>query len=481
MRAGSDESAIPPLQKAVELDPTLAQAHMRLTRLTAAFGTDPRPSLARTLQLRGRLTQRDQDLFDALRPFSEGETHDVGAALAAIDRLAEKYPDDAEIAYSRGDAYLQAGPLEEVIRSSRRALDLDPEYGDAASLLDLALGRAGRFDEERALAELCVSRWSSIDCGINDLQARSYEGDVPGTRAMAERALRIDPTALNLALYEASALVASGEPVAAARAVLDPVRARLPAYAAKARIDAPLSALAGDLGTAARLLAEALDQSPRTQAARGQIVRDLIEMDEEMGRRDDARRVAQVYRSESAGYTKTEGIDWATFVLHELVVTGAVPREQLDRLHDDRLRAVDAGPTGNSAEQWATHFGSLATTREDALAAIGALSVYGTPAFLGYHFNGGLVGRARFLAGDVQGALPDLQRGAREVRALFGPRDLVRARLLLGEALEAKGDRADACEAFEAVLDRWGSANPRSVSADEARKHRAAISCPARR
>jgi hypothetical protein len=82
--------------------------------------------------------------------------------------------------------------------------------------------------------------------------------------------------------------------------------------------------------------------------------------------------------------------------------------------------------------------------------------------------------RARELAGDLDGAI-----GAAEpvVRTCFwdGTRNL-RAALILGRAREAKGDTAGACEAYARVLSRWGSAKPRSVTADAARAR--AVHCP---
>jgi serine/threonine-protein kinase len=54
----------------------------------------------------------------------------------------------------------------------------------------------------------------------------------------------------------------------------------------------------------------------------------------------------------------------------------------------------------------------------------------------------------------------------------------MRAHLHLGDALASKGDTASACAAYRVVLDRWGSARPRSVTADQARAHAASLRCP---
>jgi eukaryotic-like serine/threonine-protein kinase len=51
------------------------------------------------------------------------------------------------------------------------------------------------------------------------------------------------------------------------------------------------------------------------------------------------------------------------------------------------------------------------------------------------------------------------------------------AALHLAEAREASGDDPGACEAYRAVLDRWGGAKPRSMTAEAARARVRALAC----
>jgi eukaryotic-like serine/threonine-protein kinase len=60
---------------------------------------------------------------------------------------------------------------------------------------------------------------------------------------------------------------------------------------------------------------------------------------------------------------------------------------------------------------------------------------------------------------------------------LVDPFAFVRAGLALGQELEAKGDKAGACGAYQKVLERWGQAKPRSVTAEKARQRAAALAC----
>jgi len=51
--------------------------------------------------------------------------------------------------------------------------------------------------------------------------------------------------------------------------------------------------------------------------------------------------------------------------------------------------------------------------------------------------------------------------------------------LFLGELDEQNGDKAGACGHFAKILERWGHAKPRSVTADEARVRAKTLVCDA--
>jgi serine/threonine-protein kinase len=81
------------------------------------------------------------------------------------------------------------------------------------------------------------------------------------------------------------------------------------------------------------------------------------------------------------------------------------------------------------------------------------------------------------LAGRTDEATQLLSRAAANCMVIDQPFETVRANLELGEVYEQAGDTASACARFEKVLERWGSAKPRSVTADEARAHAAKLGC----
>jgi hypothetical protein len=78
-----------------------------------------------------------------------------------------------------------------------------------------------------------------------------------------------------------------------------------------------------------------------------------------------------------------------------------------------------------------------------------------------------------------QHAVAEHARGPRDARACVEPFSLLpmMSRLWLGEAREQQGNQAAACDAYAHVLQRWGHASPRSVTADEARRRSDALGC----
>jgi hypothetical protein len=81
------------------------------------------------------------------------------------------------------------------------------------------------------------------------------------------------------------------------------------------------------------------------------------------------------------------------------------------------------------------------------------------------------------IAGDARGAIPHLEAF---VRSCSGDSFLlyVHALVALGHARAEVGDVSGACDAYARILGHWGSAKPKSISADEARAQRARLRCP---
>ena len=134
---------------------------------------------------------------------------------------------------------------------------------------------------------------------------------------------------------------------------------------------------------------------------------------------------------------------------------------------------------GGAGLSWFLAYAATAVDAEDARAALEAMPRYlPLPDVLARDDTmDDAFGTTYLLAGKVDLALPYLQRAARSCSALDHPLTQTAAHLHLGTALEALGDRPAACAAYRTVLERWGSAKPRSVSADAARARARALGC----
>ena len=99
-------------------------------------------------------------------------------------------------------------------------------------------------------------------------------------------------------------------------------------------------------------------------------------------------------------------------------------------------------------------------------------------------------GRLLFLAGRVDEAVPILEKETHRCQTIPGALTLdlthmtatlnhMHAQLLLGEALEARGDKGGACHAYGVVQSRWKEAKPRSVTLEKAKERAHALGCAA--
>jgi serine/threonine-protein kinase len=117
-------------------------------------------------------------------------------------------------------------------------------------------------------------------------------------------------------------------------------------------------------------------------------------------------------------------------------------------------------------------------TPEVARRALAALPAYEPlPPYRPFALAESMVGTTYVLAGRTDEAIPWLERSTRKCRALTHPFEHTQAHDWLGRAREEKHDTAGACAAYRVVLDRWGEARPRSVTADRTRERWKALGC----
>ncbi len=123
---------------------------------------------------------------------------------------------------------------------------------------------------------------------------------------------------------------------------------------------------------------------------------------------------------------------------------------------------------------WQAQYAYGVQTPAEAREALAARPQFGRT----YREDPGSLGRIYLLAGNAAEALPLLEEHAKACPFVFGDLlDRTRAWFFLGEARAATGDRLGACAAYDRLLERWGSAKPRSVTAEKARRRRLELRC----
>jgi tetratricopeptide (TPR) repeat protein len=483
LRDGSVLAATASFARAAELDPSMAAAHVRLVVWDQFSDADNvHAHFARALEQRSRLSERDRAVLWMMEPYYLSPSgHDEKTVSERARELERRWPLDAELvlwaATRERDSALEVAGYE-------RALVIDPGFmlaymrlaavhlqlGDIAAAID-AYGRC--LAEAPSSSGCLAGRIAAFEevgrCGEMEADARLLAKTSPSARAHD---------------WVARALYAGG-------AGEDGVRAALALKWAASRPDAReadrnadeahLAILRGDFALAERLArANVAAVDGPSEERRAAAILPLEDLLFETGQTAAAGRVANDYLSQRTAWDGA-GV-WAPVPLLMAVAVHAGLRTE-----DQRVAARAAwlkewdeieGPL--HAQAWELGYAMPATTAAEAIEALAAAPEPMPRLYSNQFHREGLEanGRALLLAGRSADALPQLRAAARACMALQAPIEATQASFHLGQALEQTGDPAGACAAYGLVLARWGSAHPRSVTADQARVRARALACP---
>jgi tetratricopeptide (TPR) repeat protein len=375
------------------------------------------------------------------------------------------------------------------------AIALDREFGFAYGLKTEGLAYLNRLDDALQCARDCLEAVpTSAQCVRARSEIEEELGRCAAMEADARRESASDPTDYFALGAAANAVYGAGATLDAAAELLARAREKMPTgRAARSQLEDryALAVLSGDF-TAAELAMrdeERLVTADPTRVAHGQPARRLVRLFAEEG--DDARAaaVADEYLRRAPGWdADPHDEDFAMARDPTPVMLAALRRA--GRLSPasfaERRETWLAGWTPKPAfarHLWAHAWATPAESPDDAAAAIAALATVGDPPrYAPLTLLAADIGRTYLLAGRTDDeTIAWLRQGATACRALDFPIEHVRARLWLGRALEQRGDVEGACGAYASVLGVFGSARPRSVTADEARTRTRALGCKAPR
>ncbi|MFT3835897.1 MAG: protein kinase [Myxococcaceae bacterium] len=496
-RRGDEDAALVAFERAVKLDPEHSRAHLWLA-LRGAFleAENAREHFAQALARRDRLTPREDELVEALRPVFQRTHPDLDAYASAMRGLTDRHPDDARLLHELAKALDMQGDFDGAAKAAEQAIAKDPGFVLAFATLAQEQAYLGRFDDARATIATCLQRSPAASwCSWISEFISSNDGDCATVERRAHERVAADPTTSDSYKALAMAFAATGHPEKAVQEACDQAVQREPEGFHRQRLGLNLgfriATFYGRLDDAERISGELLKLvASRTDAADHAVPTLLAaQIELELGHPEKAGAIAKDFLDRKDAWLANPvpndyavANDYTGPLLAIAYHSGALPRAEYEAsLERWRAHWRDALRGGWKKYLWVYGYAQLASSKDEGAKAVAALSTDGpVPAFLSDgDLPSGIVGRALWLGGRQAEALPYLRAAAHSCDELSRPLSWVHAHSALGDALAGSGDVAGACEAYGVVVAHWG-ASKESVTARHAREQMAALRCPVR-
>jgi serine/threonine-protein kinase len=462
------------LMQAVHLDPGFGGAELRLAILAADHDNAHFKS---AIASETALAPRDRSLLDAYEGFVAGGAA-ARAAVPGLDRHLERFPRD-DVAWKL--RWMLGG------RSDRgpvidRMLAVDPSDANALAYRVFSLASTEPLEAGIA-ADRCVRMHPRADaCVFARCVLDSSRGACTELEADARRMVFLAPDDGSARELLADALAANGAPIAAVRDAMGPTDLATD----EGTFDYPRATLVpmleGDFAEVERI-AKSLEQ----QASANRVMMQhfhpalaLMRAYEESGDPASAARVAEDFlaRSPAWGEGSDMGAGPPLAALDGMLVATMARGGRFDPA---RVRARQDAAFGalmtsgkGSFEAWETAYAYGVVTPGEARSALKAFDEtplgaddVSTFASARAFVLAGRSGPARAALENVIGSCQAVTDGWRQVLASF----------YLGKLDEQAGATTSACAHYAKVVERWGHAKPRSVTADEARTRLRVLAC----
>jgi eukaryotic-like serine/threonine-protein kinase len=470
------------LERALELDPGMAAAHLRLAIVLhdGPRRAESRPSFGRALLGRASLSERDQVLLNAYEPYLYREPSDRTELARRLRAATLRYPQDAELAACLSYALREP---EEILQAARRAVELDPQYADGWQTVGQSLFRLGQTEEALSALDRCIALSpATADCRAERGLMYASQGRCTEMDESLRRAVSGSSNGMWLD-GRAAALFALGRPPEALIELYRNKWAQVPKdlrERTEALDRANLAFALGDFREAEAQLqvsVGAFSSEPDAWPHADLAVR-FIDLYSETNRLRDAGNVARDYLKRKDGWSASPDSDrllmsmyWA--MLRAKLMSHAAFQE--NRVAWLQSVAQAAGSDRRAAFQV---YAVGVETAEEAAEALASFEDLKPPREL-YARDASLTTFSVLyaLTGDLQRAIPGLRKAVQSCYAFWDPLTYARAAYSLGQALEEQGDKAGACSAYGVVLSRWGDARPESVTARRARERTRSLRC----
>jgi len=485
LAGGEVSAAQKAFDEAIAADDSFASPHLQ--RLLLATYLCPTPlTLARThlqavSRARSTLSARDQDVLTAIEP-AVFDPPDLKEVAVRMRTLAARRPDDMQVLELLSIAENKLFHFERSAEVIRRAMQVDPDESVIGGLLlaqDLDDAEGRRVLDE-LLARNSAAEWTRVERTIE----HAWVGQYREVESDARMSMVFNPEYTMGPWWLAQALAGQDASTDALRFALADRRSRLdPARADRLKPldDALLSTWVGDFTAALA----SIDAYGTMASSDGAVTK--VEMLLESGDTRQAGDLALAYVKQAAALPRFERpeTDPLPRMLARAHLAGVLSDADYSAQREAwiaswRARLDDEAWATAASVIWAQAFERPANEAE-AKAAVERLRAFGgnPPPIASRRFwaDDGPIGELFLLGGRIDDALAHLRPAAARCALGMEP---VQASLRLGEALEQTGDTKGACDAYARVMERWGRAKPRSVTAEEARTHAQKLACPVR-
>jgi serine/threonine protein kinase len=466
LRDGNDDDSGIDFQRAAGLDPGMAEARLRMVLSWdwTKSSRQRRDEFTAAYSLRAGLSDRDLALLDAMEPMMR-DPYDIHETAVRMRRAHERFPLDAEVWFEGCTWALFDYDDAEALRDAKRASEIDPSYASAWALLGHEIGAT--YGDPKLAFEAFERCLTIVPQSHQCLTSRAWLEDYVGNCSGAEA----DDRQADVPDCRAAALAALGAPRQTIDEVLSAPAAKFSADWGASILRVHLDVLNGSF-SAAELEARGLAKAA-VDSAGSQPLLVLAHLLVEMGRTSEANRLATDYLARKDGWHSPPLA--GTMDMLGLLRADGYLSEGAWKTEADRAFHSIAGRL--NARQWVLIYGRAESPAEAAPALARLPDVGPLNRRVRRTYTAALAGHLFLLDGRIDEAIALLAPEAKRCDGLFYPFEFVHASLWLGEALEAKGDAPGACAAYKGVLDHWGHAKPRSVSADKARGRAKALHC----
>jgi tetratricopeptide (TPR) repeat protein len=301
-RDGEALSARRQFERAVELDPDMTAAWLRLSVIEffSNSQTESRVAFQKAMASRDRLDEHDRLFADAMEPIIQRSPSDFEEHARRLEAATVRFPMDGEIAGSLAYAYYRLTRYEEALAVFDRLLAIDPAQPDAYRFEAACQASLGRLDDALATMDRCEkANPQSTVCPFGRYAFAEEAGDCAAIEQVGRTIELRDPHSDGAAML-AEGIASQDGPPEAVRDALAREATNLPGDQRPTESKAYDLAYAlwlGDFVTAATLAKEleavltGQDSEERHVKAAIPIVQIAIET----GHPDAARRAAQSY------------------------------------------------------------------------------------------------------------------------------------------------------------------------------------------